>query len=419
MSESAPFHVDSEVGKLRKVLVHRPDLSLRRLTPSNREELLFDDVIWVRKAQEQHDAFVDILRDHDVEVHYLADLLTETLAIDAAREELLDRTITELSVGISLVDEVRSFLAGMQPRELARHLIGGLAKTEVPELGNHPRSLTADLMEPTEFLIPPLPNTIFTRDASSWIHGGVSLNPMYYKARQLETVHVGLVYRHHPLFRDASFQLWYPPRDETGRLVEQDFGTRSLEGGDVMPIGNGTVLAGVSERTTSQMVEQLARALFREEAADRVIAARMEPDRAHMHLDTVFTMVDRDAATAYPPVMQAIRAYSLRPADDGETLVVAPEESFLDAVADALGVGRLRVVTTGGDEYQAEREQWDDGNNVVALEPGVVIGYAKNEYTNGKLRDAGIEVITIDGSEIGRGRGGGHCMTCPLLRDPI
>jgi len=261
MSAATSFHVGSEVGRLRKVLVHRPDLSLRRLTPSNREELLFDDVIWVGRAQEQHDAFVDILRDHDVEVHYLGELLAETLAIEAAREEVLDRTVTELSVGISLVDEVRGFLEEMSPKKLAEHLIGGLAKTEVPRLDDHPCSLTADLMEPTEFLLPPLPNTIFTRDSSSWIYGGVSLNPMYYKARQLETVHVGLVYRHHPMFRDGSFELWYPPRDETGRLVEQDFGTRSLEGGDVMPIGNATVLVGVSERTTSQMVEQLARAL--------------------------------------------------------------------------------------------------------------------------------------------------------------
>jgi arginine deiminase len=258
-------------------------------------------------------------------------------------------------------------------------------------------------MDNTDFVLPPLPNSIFTRDSSSWIYNGVSLNPMFFEARELEVVHVAAVYNWHPMFVDA----------------QEDWGRASLEGGDVMAIGNRTLLVGIGERTTAQMVERLAQSLFRHNAVDRVIACVMSKDRAHMHLDTIFTMVDRDAVTVYPRVAAQIRTYSLRPSEKPGQMELTEEKSFLDAVADALGVKKLRVIGTGGDEYQAEREQWDDGNNLIAIEPGVVVAYAKNEYTNKKLRKAGIRVLTIDGSELGRGRGGGHCMTCPLLRDSI
>jgi arginine deiminase len=198
-----------------------------------------------------------------------------------------------------------------------------------------------------------------------------------------------------------------------------DFGLASLEGGDVMPIGNGAVLIGMSERSQGRMIEQIAKALFAAGAAERVIAAVMTRDRAHMHLDTVFTLLDRDKATAYPQVVDNIRAISLRPGSRAGDFHVTVEDDFVTAVADALGVGKLQVVETGGDAYQQEREQWDDGNNVVALEPGVVVAYERNTYTIAKMREAGVEVVEIAGFELGKGRGGGHCMTCPLLRDPL
>jgi len=389
---------DSEVGRLRSALLHRPGLELKRITPRRRDWLLFDTLPWVDRAQQEHDALAAALRAHGVEVLYITELLQDALEYQAARDEAIGCALGA-RLGDELADQIRGHLDGLDPEALTQVLIAGLTPAEL-RIG---RGVVFELLDRHDFVIDPLPNLLFCRDSSVWIGDRAAVSSMAAPARRRESSLVQVIYRHHPRF--AGTKSLYGPQ------LEQ------VEGGDVLLLAPGVLAVGVGDRTTPAGLERLARQVFNAGLAHAVLAVPIGQAMTAVHLDTVCTVVDVDTVVMYPGLAFTLTAHTITPGPDG--LRVTRPQPFLEAAAQAMGIEQLKVIGTGLDPLTAPREHWDDGANALAIDRRVAICHERNVETNARLEAAGIEVIRVPGSELGSGRGGPRCMACPVGRDPV
>ncbi len=391
---------DSEVGRLRSVLLHRPGLELKRITPRRRDWLLFDALPWVGRAQQEHDALAAALRAHGVEVLYITELLQDALEYQSARDEAIGSALGGARLGDELADQIRGHLDGLDPETLTQVLIAGLTPAEL-RIG---RGVVFQLLDRHDFVIDPLPNLLFSRDSSVWIGDRAAVTSMASPARRRESALVQVIYRHHPRF--AGTKRLYGPQ------LEQ------VEGGDVLLLAPGVLAVGVGDRTTPAGLERLARHAFEAGLAHTVLAVPIGQAMAAVHLDTVCTVVDVDTVIMYPGLAFTLTAHTITP-QAGNGLRVSRPQPFLEAAAQAIGIERLQVIGTGLDPLTAPREQWDDGANALAIDRRIAVCHERNVETNARLEAAGIEVIRVPGSELGSGRGGPRCMACPVGRDPV
>ncbi|CAK19452.1 arginine deiminase [Listeria welshimeri serovar 6b str. SLCC5334] len=403
------LNITSEIGKLQTVLVKRPGSELENITPEYLESLLFDDIPYLKMMQKEHDFFVKRMQDSNIEVLYLEKLAAEALRKAGNKETFLTKMINESNQMDESALYVRDYLMSFNEEEMIRKLMAGLKKSEIPE--RKKKHLNEMMSEQYPFFLDPLPNLYFTRDPAAVIGSGVTINKMFQPARRRESIFIELILKHHPRFSNQEVPIW------SGR--EEPF---SLEGGDELVLNEETVIVGVSERTDARAVERLAESLFaRAPKIKKVLAVEIPETRSFMHLDTVFTMVSDAQFTIHPAIQNQqgeLNVYILEKGKNG--LEITPRRDFRRVIAEVLEVPEVEFIPCGGEDViVSAREQWNDGANTLAIAPGEVITYDRNQVSNDLLRRAGIKVHEVISSELSRGRGGPRCMTMPLVRENL